>query len=159
LIVGDVISYYVIAQDITSPAKVTSNAVGVVATDVNTVTSHPLIPSTYTVGSGLSLNGTYTVGAGGAFTTLTAAVAAYNAGCLNGPVTFSLTDATYPSETFPITINANAYASAVNTLTIKPAAGQNPVISGSSASAIIVLNGADFVTIDGSNGAGNRVDT
>ncbi|MFM7154935.1 MAG: hypothetical protein ACKOZV_12525, partial [Bacteroidota bacterium] len=156
LIVGDVVSYYVIAQDITSPAKVTSNAVGVVATDVNTVTSHLLIPSTYTVGSGISLSGTYTVGAGGAFTTLTAAVAAYNAGCLNGPVTFSLTDATYPSETFPITINANAYASAVNTLTIKPAAGQNPVISGSSASAIIVLNGADFVTIDGSNGAGNN---
>ncbi|MFM8489684.1 MAG: hypothetical protein ACKOCH_25390, partial [Bacteroidota bacterium] len=37
LIVGDVVSYYVIAQDINSPARVTSNAVGVVAIDVNTV--------------------------------------------------------------------------------------------------------------------------
>ena len=100
------------------------------------------------------LNGTYTVGAGGNFTTLTAAVNAYNSLCIGGPVVFSLIDNAYPSETFPIVINSNAYASAVNTLTIKPALTRNPVISGNSDIAIIKLNGADYITIDGSNTAG-----
>jgi len=107
--------------------------------------------ATITVGG---MSGTYTVGVGGNFTTLTAAVAAYNTACLNGPVVFSLIDNTYPSETFPITINANIYASATKTLTIKPAATKTPVITGSSTVAIIKFNGADYVTIDGSNTAG-----
>jgi hypothetical protein len=37
------------------------------------------------------------------------------------------------------------------TITIKPDTGVTAAITGSSASALIVLNGADFVTIDGSN--------
>ena len=64
---------------------------------------------------------------------------------------FSLTDATYPSETFPITINANAAASAVNTLTIKPAAGISPVISGTNATTLIDFNNGDYIIVDGSN--------
>ncbi|MBK9105729.1 MAG: proprotein convertase P-domain-containing protein [Saprospiraceae bacterium] len=148
---ADVVSYYVIAQDIAGTPNIGSNPAGVIATDVNTVTTPPVTPNTYTVNA-LSLSGTYTVGAAGNYTTLTAAVTAYNTACIGGPVVFSLIDATYPGETFPITINANAFASAVNTLTIKPAPGVSPSISGTSASALIVLNGADWVTIDGSNG-------
>jgi hypothetical protein len=103
-------------------------------------------------GTGTGLSGTYTVGSGGNYSTLTAAVAAYNSTCLYGPVVFNLTDATYStSETFPITINANASASATNTLTIKPATGVSSTISGNSSSSIITLNGADFIIIDGSN--------
>lgn len=102
-----------------------------------------------TVGSPLS--GTYTVGVAGNYPTLTAAVSAYNSLCIGGPITFSLIDATYPSETYPITINSNVYASSVNTLTIKPAVGISPTITGSSAVALIKLNAADYVTIDGSN--------
>lgn len=100
------------------------------------------------------LNGTYTVGVGGNFTTLTAAVNAYNNLCIAGPVVFSLIDNTYPSETFPIVINSNIYASAVNTLTIKPAVTKTPTITGSNTIAIIKMNGADYVTLDGSNTAG-----
>jgi hypothetical protein len=100
------------------------------------------------------MSGTYTVGAGGNFTTLTAAVAAYNLGCIGGPILFSLIDNTYPGETFPIIINSNASQSSTNTLTIKPAAGKTPLITGNSTAAIIKLNGADYVTIDGSNAAG-----
>jgi hypothetical protein len=66
----------------------------------------------------------------------------------------SLTDATYPGETFPITIAANAAFSATNTVTIKPAPGVSPSLIGSSASSMINLNGADWVTIDGSNTIG-----
>jgi len=153
LATNDVVSYYVIAQDIASPANIGSNpSAGLVATDVNTVATAPTSPNTYTVIS--SLTGTYTVGTSGNYTTLTLAVAAYNASCINGPVIFSLTDATYSaSETFPITINANATASGTNTLTIKPAASNNVAITGLSTTALILLNGADYVTIDGSNGS------
>ncbi|MFN8249955.1 MAG: T9SS type A sorting domain-containing protein [Ferruginibacter sp.] len=102
------------------------------------------------------LSGTYTVGTSGNYPTLTAAVNAYNTACLTGPVTFSLISATYSgSETFPITINNNASASSTNTLTIKPAAGINATISGSNATAILKLNGAKYVTINGSNSSGN----
>jgi len=110
----------VIAQDVLG--NITSSpSAGLVATDVNTVTTPPTTPYTYTINN--SLSGTYTVGAGGAYTTITAAVAAYNVSCLGGPVVFSLIDATYPAETYPITINPNSFASSTNTLTIKPAVG------------------------------------
>ncbi|MEI6348300.1 MAG: T9SS type A sorting domain-containing protein [Bacteroidota bacterium] len=99
-----------------------------------------------------ALGSTYTVGSGGNYATITEAVAAYNnATCLTGPVVFSLTDATYSGETLPITINAHSQASGTNTLTIKPASGVNATISGTSATSIFKLNGADYVTIDGSN--------
>ncbi|MBL7805048.1 MAG: hypothetical protein JNL02_15005, partial [Saprospiraceae bacterium] len=146
---GDIVDYYVIAQD--NLGNVGSNAGGVVATDVNTVTTHPVTPNSMTVTA--SLSGTYTVGVGGNYATLTAAVADYNTRCIAGPVLFSLTDATYPGETFPITINSNIYASSTNTLTIKPAAGNSATISGTSATGLIVLNGADWVIINGSNGS------
>ncbi len=105
-----------------------------------------------------SLNGLYSVGAtnlageAGHFATLTAALTAYNSYCLTGPVVFSLTDTSYSSaETFPIVVNANTLASAINTLTIKPATGVVTSITGSSTAAIIKLNGADYVILDGSN--------
>jgi trimeric autotransporter adhesin len=153
LAIGDVVSYFVIAQDIVSPtANIVSNpAVGLVASDVNTVTTTPTTPSTYSISQ--TLAGTYTVGATGAFPTLTAAVNAYNTSCLNGAIVFSLIDPTYPSETFPIIIQSNPDASVVNTLTIKPATGNVAILTGSTTTAILVMNGADFVTINGSNGS------
>ena len=101
-----------------------------------------------------TITGTKIVGTGGDFTTLTAAVTALNSSVMTGPVTFTLTDNAYAGETFPIQINPNGGASATNTLTIKPALTKTPVISGSAATALIILNGADFVTIDGSNTVG-----
>ncbi len=105
----------------------------------------------FAIGTGGFPGGTYNVGSGGDYATLTAAITAVNGGVLSGPVVLNLTDATYPSETFPLTINANPGSSAVNTITIKPAAGVSPAISGSVSSCIIKLSGADYVTIDGSN--------
>ena len=101
-----------------------------------------------------TIMGNFNTGTGGDFTTLTAAVAALNGRVITGPVTITLTDNSYAGETFPITIQPNGGASATNTITIKPGAGAQPVISGSSTSALIVLNGADYVTIDGSNTVG-----
>ena len=98
----------------------------------------------------VALSGLYTIGAAGDYATLTAAVADFNSAPITGAVTFELLDATYTAETFPIVINANAGSSAANTLTVKPATGVNAVISGSG-TAILKINGADYVTIDGSN--------
>ncbi len=150
LIATDVVSYYIVAQDIATVPNIGSYAVGVIASNVNTITTAPTVPFTYNVNAN-SLAGTYNVGAGQTYTTITAAVAAYNTSCLSGPVVFQLMDASYSaSETFPITINNNLFASAVNTLTIKPAAGVNVTITGLTTSAAIfkMLN-ARFVTIDG----------
>lgn len=146
---GDTVQYYLIAQDLVGTPNLASNPAGVVATDVNTITTAPSAPNSYNIGS--TLSGTYTVGATGNYTTLTAAINAYNTSCLSGAVTFSLIDATYPSETFPLVINANTYASNTNTLTIKPAIA-GVTISGSSATSILNVNGGDYVIIDGSVG-------
>lgn len=148
LIIGDVIQYYVIAQDVV--ANISSNpSAGLVASNVNTVTTPPTTPNSYSIAAVLS--GTYTVGAAGTYPTLTSAVNAYNNSCLSGPVLFSLIDATYPSETFPIVITQNPDASSTNTLTIQPSSGNSASISGSSGVAILQISGGDYVTINGSN--------
>ncbi|MBL7749327.1 MAG: fibronectin type III domain-containing protein, partial [Chitinophagaceae bacterium] len=97
----------------------------------------------------VALSGNYTIGVGGDYPTITAAVAAYNSSALTGPVVFTLINTSYPSETFPVTIGANPGASSTNTLTIKPSL-PGTVISGSVAGALLVLNGADHIIIDGS---------
>ncbi|MEO8235757.1 MAG: T9SS type A sorting domain-containing protein [Flavobacterium sp.] len=156
-VLGDVITYYFVAQDnVGTPnlnALPSSGAAGFTA-NPPAVTTAPTTPFSYSVVT--PLNGVYTVGVAGAYTTLTAAVADYNTKCLTGPVTFSLIDATYPAETYPITISQNTDASTVNTLTIKSAVGVSPTISGSNTVSIIKLDGADYVTIDGSNGVSSR---
>lgn len=91
----------------------------------------------------------------GVYTTLTAAVTDLNLRGVSAATNFLLMDAgPYTTgETFPITINAFDGGSATNTLTIKPNTGVTTSIVGSGTS-IIKLNGADYVTIDGSNAGG-----
>lgn len=152
LSIGDQVQYYVIAQDVAASPNITSNpAAGLVATDVNTVTTHPTSPASFNIQNTLTA-GTYTVGSGGNYATLTAAVAAYNASCLTGPVVFELTSSSYSgSETFPITITANPDASASNKLTIRPATGVTAAITGSLASNALIRIQGNYVVIDGSN--------
>jgi trimeric autotransporter adhesin len=152
LVIGDIVEYYIIAQDLAVPKNIVSNPCGASAIDVNTIISPP--PTLYAITVQNPMSGTFTVGVGGDYTTLTAAVADYNTRCAVGAITFLLTDASYPGETFPISINQIAGQSSVNTLTIRPAAGNMATISGSSTSSIIKFNGADWVTIDGSNSGG-----
>ena len=64
------------------------------------------------------------------------------------------------SETIPITLTAKDGASASNIITIRPASGNTgEIISGNSTAGILVLNGADYVIIDGRPGGfGNTPD-
>jgi hypothetical protein len=147
-----VISYYVIAQDVAAIPNIGSNpAAGLVATDVNTVSTPPTTPNTYLIQTILPA-GTYNVGAGQTYTTLTAAINAYNISCLGGAIVFQLMDATY-AEAGAMTINANPDASAVNTLTIRPAVGVTAAVSATVASGAVIKILGKYITIDGSNNA------
>jgi len=107
-----------------------------------------------------ALNGTYLVGANGHFATITAAVNSLNTYGISGPVTFLLKNATYgANESFPLTINTIANASATNIVTFKPYTGVSPVITAANINgytgipAVFYINGADYITFDGSNTA------
>ncbi len=154
----DTVKYFIVAQDVAGNLiSFPSAGAGSFTTSPPAAGTPPTTPSAYVIG--ISLSGTYTVGSGGNYSTLTAAASSFNGNCLSGPVIFSLTDATYStSETFPITFNSNGNSSLTNTLTILPATGVTSTITGSSASGLIILNGADYVTIDGSNNASSSRD-
>jgi hypothetical protein len=139
--------------DMTTSGTYTFNASTSVSGDVNT-SNDAMLANSITI---ISLGGTYTVGSGGTYTTLTSAVTAFNnCTCVTSPIVFSLTNTTYTSgENFPIIINNNASLNSTNNLIIKPASNVVASITGSVASgALIRLNGADYVTIDGSNSGG-----
>ncbi|MBI5402234.1 MAG: right-handed parallel beta-helix repeat-containing protein [Ignavibacteriae bacterium] len=104
--------------------------------------------------------GNYYVGQGYSFpnfTTITDAFYHLGMRGISGAVTLTLTNAagvpynTANGETFPLTLNAVTGASGTNTITMKPNTGVQPIIQGSSANAIIKLNGTDYFTLDGSN--------
>ncbi|MEO6253340.1 MAG: T9SS type A sorting domain-containing protein [Ferruginibacter sp.] len=148
---GDIVSYYIVAQDnAATPNIIASPSAGAGGYTANppAASTPPTSPNTYTISS--SLGGNYNVGAAGTYLTLTAAIAAYNSSCLTSAVTFSLIDAAY-TEAAAMSINANPDASAVNTLTIKPTLANTTIaVTSGSTGAIITLNGADYVTINGS---------
>jgi trimeric autotransporter adhesin len=161
VVATDVVSYYIVAQDNAgTPLIGVTPSVGATGLTANppAAGTPPTTPSSYLIQTPTPFTGTFSVGAAGTYTSLTQAVNAYNTSCLTGPVVFELIDPLYSTnETFPIVINHNADASAVNTLLIKPAAANTPTISGNS-SYIIRMLGADYVTIDGSNNGSNSRD-
>lgn len=158
--IGDVISYFVVAEDVASPANVGAlPGGGFAGTSVNNVTSNPTNPFTYTLNA--TLNGTYTIGATGTFTTLTQAANAYNNACLTGPVTYMLLDPSYSSnETFPIVFMNNPDASSTNSLLVMPSAGNNATIvtipQTPTATTVKFLS-ARHITFDGVNAGGSAL--
>ncbi len=151
---GSVVSYYIVAQTNSSTPQGSSYpSTGASGFTFNppAVSEPPASPDFYLIQPTLAA-GTYLVGTAptATFPTITSAIEAYNNSCLNGPVVFALTDASYGSnEIFPIPI-FNPAANSVNTLTIRPNTGVNATIT-ANAEAIFKLVGADFITINGSN--------
>src|SRR5205085_11325045 len=111
----DVVEYFIVARD--NAGNLGSNPGGA-SGPITNISTFPTTPASYNIAA---LNGSYNIGSASAapLNTLTAAINLYNNACLTGPVTFRLTDPTYDgsTETFPLVINANATASATNTLT------------------------------------------
>ncbi len=152
-------NYFWLAYDI-APGASTGNTID---GECNSITLGGTFSPTVTAPTGNKtivgpLNGTYLVGTGQTspnFTTLTEAINDLNGRGVSGPVIFNLMDANYAgSEVFPLTINQVTGASTTNTVTFKPMT--TSTISGSVASAALIkLNGADYITFDGSNSGGN----
>lgn len=114
----------------------------------DTVPANDEITGTVTVPAPVS--GTVTVGSGGTYSSLTNAGGIFqtmNTVGVSGNVTIEITS-NLSGETGANGLNANAGNFSV---TIKPQASVSPTITGSSAGCLININGADFVTIDGSN--------
>jgi hypothetical protein len=158
LVASDVVSYYIIAQDQSPGANISSlPAAGLVASNVNSVTTPPTNAYNF-LAAGMS--GVYTVGSGGNYTSLTSAASAYNTGCLNGAVTFSLINTTYSSaETFPIIFLNNSTASATNSLLIIPAAGTSVAITptNTAINSVFKFLDARYITINGLNTGGSAL--
>jgi len=93
----------------------------------------------------------------GVYATITAAVNDLNLRGSSAAVRFLLLDATYPSETYPITVNY-ATASSTNTLTIKPNAGVTTSISGAAVGGPLFKIRNSYVTLQGSNSGGSTRD-
>lgn len=92
----------------------------------------------------------------GVYATITAAIADLNMRGVSGPVTFLLTDATYPTETFPliVSVNNDNKPTSTNTVTLKPSTGVTSLITGVSASSRIFRILESHFIIDGSNSGG-----
>ena len=88
------------------------------------------------------------------YQTITSAIADIQAQGLGGALVLELAS-TYVSaaETFPITFSNLTGASAVNTVTVRPASGTtNLIITSANTTATVDLNNANFLTIDGRAG-------
>lgn len=151
---NDTVQYFVLAQDLATTPNVTVKTATLAVNPTSVALTAANFPATGSISKyqilGL-ISGSFNVGAGQVYPTLTAAVSDLNNKELSGPVTLTLTDAAYSAETLPLMLNANNGSSLTNTITIKPAASVQPVISGSSTTGVFILNGADYVTVDGSN--------
>lgn len=85
------------------------------------------------------------------YTNFSTAFAAINNGTHTGAVTVTVT-ADFSESVTPVINASGSGAASYTAITIRPAAGANPVITSTADNtAIIKLNGADNVTVDGSN--------
>lgn len=157
---GDVVYYFIVAQDAYIPPVVGSYpyiGAGGYSASPPSCSTPPSTPLSYNIIGNIC--GTFNVGTGQTYPTLTAAINDINSKEITCPVTLQLTDATYDAstETYPITLNFNPGSSSTNTMTIKPAPGVTPLLVGTSVGSntgVIQLRGAQYVIFDGSNNGG-----
>jgi hypothetical protein len=104
------------------------------------------------------LSGSFTVGATGDFLSITEAISVLNSVGVNGPTTFQLIDTLYSTttgEVFPLTFSNVPGNSITNTITFKPAFGNNAVIAHNLGS-IINFSGSRNIIIDGRDSSNNN---
>jgi hypothetical protein len=162
-IIGDVIQYFVVAQDLAGTPNIGINSGSFAAPPTSVALTAAAFPlggavNSYTI-IAAGLSGTVTIGASGTYTSLTGAsglFSAVNTSGLSGALTVNIVDASV-TETGATALNAISYngcAAGPYTVTIKP--NTTATLTGAvGTGAIIKLNGADYVTIDGSNSGGS----
>ncbi len=146
---NDVIDYFIVAQDTNGNVGANPSG-GFAGTSVNNVTSFPTAPNTYTVVAGFPTS--VNVGATETTTSLTntgGVFAALNAGVLTGNVTINITS-DLTAETGTVALNQlNEEGAGGYTVTIQSSGATARTISGSNATALINLNGADRINFNG----------
>lgn len=152
---GDVIGYYVAAQDTANNVSVSPSA-GASGLTANppAASTPPTAPNQYTIVA--AVNGSLNVGTGETYTSLTNAGGIFefiNNNEVTGNITINITS-DLTGETG--TVALNQYASG-NSITIKPSGTARTITSTTTATGLITLFGADNVTIDGStSGSSDR---
>jgi|GEM_PF-694636 len=157
LSVGDVIQYFFVAQDLASTPNVAVGGAVLTTQPTSVALTNANFPATpvysYTIAQGV--NGTITVGPNESITSLTNTGGVFdyiNNRVVTGNITVLVTgDLT--SETGTVALNAFAEEGAgagTYTITIRPASGTSPTISGTNSSGgLLRFNSAQRVIIDG----------
>ncbi|MDP3928031.1 MAG: hypothetical protein Q8R57_03325, partial [Bacteroidota bacterium] len=162
-ITGDQIEYFIVAQDLYTTPNLSSSS-GSMATDAS---STALISGNFPVSNASritlvrALSGTILVGPTEQITSLTSANGAFqliNSNVVSGDLTISVTGNL--TETAANALNQTD-ESGVGSYQIRivPSSSALRTITGNFAGGLIRLNGADRVTIDGNDGAGNNAFT
>ncbi len=154
LTVADTVRYYVIAQD--NAGNIISNSPYAVATDVNTVTTHPAVPNRFTFLPIIAANSVFQIGSGSTYTSLTGTGGFFefiNSRTLGGSVFGEITSDLLNE---PGTVSLNQFAedgagAGTYSLTIRPVAGTTSpfLIQGSVSNTLINLNSSSRVKITG----------
>lgn len=161
---GDVVQYFIVAQDLVSPNPFIGINSGIFAT---APTSIALSASAFPIGGTLNsftilqgLSGTVTIGSGGnypALTTIDGLFADINSKGLSGNLTAIITDAVI-NETSAVSLAQIKYGCDDNySLTIRPQDGVSALLTGDFNGSFINLNGADYVIFDGINSGGTSL--
>ncbi len=153
--VGDIIEYFVVAQDLSSAVYVSINKgeFNQQPSSVNlTSSAFPIEGEINSFRIGRGYAGTYNVGSGQTYTSLTSGggiFEALNEGVLTGNVIINVTSDL--TEAGAIALNQLPEEGGSGfTITIRPSAASTRNITGSSTTSLIRFNGADNVIIDGS---------
>lgn len=154
---GQIVNYFVIAQDLATTPNVGANQATFTTapTTVALIAGNAPISSTlsYTINANI-FSGSYDVGAALTYTNLTGAAgifAAINAGTVSGNITINITsDMTEDGTNGLNALNETGVGG--YTVTIKPSSGSLKTISGSVTNGMIRFNGCRRVTIDGNGG-------
>ncbi|MCE2787977.1 MAG: IPT/TIG domain-containing protein [Bacteroidota bacterium] len=157
---SDTIRYYVLAQD--NAGNVISSEPYAIATSVSNVVSHPVRPNTYNFLPVIPANSVFQVGVGQTYPTLTGVGGFFefiNSRTLGGNITAEITSDITEPGTIILGQFAEDGAGGYN-LNIRPNAGTTSprLISGNTTTALIRLNGADRVKMNGVPSGGNAND-
>ncbi len=161
--VGDVIQYFVVAQDLAPTPNVGINAGGFAATPSTVALTSAAYPiggtiNQYSIIANTSaFCGSYNIGTGQTYTTLKSFFDAINSGVVTCNVTANIVSDLTETATcvlYPVNVDP---PSAAWTITVQPSGNAARTISGSISGGLIQLYGADNVIFDGLNSGGNSL--
>ena len=163
VVIGDVVQYFVVVQDLAAAPNVAINSGIFASTPSSVALTGAQFPITGTINQyniSATYSGNYRVGVGQPYPSLTAAgglFQALNAGVITGNITAQVTsDITIEDGTNMLNNPSYDIPGANYQIKIVPQNATLKTLSGSVAGAMIPLNGAKFLRIDGDNGFGNK---